>query len=137
MRKTVFVLSLGVMCVSLALAQDATTNGQSATPTDSSNSANSVQGCLNGSDGNYTLTQDGTNTTYKLMGLENQLKKHVGHEVAITGEMSGAAASAGSASDQGQSQSSASNAVGNSIQVTGVKMISKQCSSGGNTTPSQ
>ncbi|MGA8154023.1 MAG: hypothetical protein WB952_23940 [Terriglobales bacterium] len=135
MKKMLFVLSLGVMCVSLALAQDSTTTGQSMAPTDSSNNTSSVQGCLSGSDGNYMLTQDGTGTTYKLMGYENQLKKHVGHEVAVTGQLAGSSGSTASGPDQSQAQPPADNAGGSAIQVTNVKMISKQCSSAGTSTP--
>jgi hypothetical protein len=135
MRKVFFTLSLGVLCSAFALAQDTATTGQPATPTDSSSSPSSVQGCLNGSNGNYTLTQDGTGTTYKLMGYESQLKKHVGHEVAITGQASGNAATGDSAAGQGQAQPPSDNSNGNAIQVTNVKMISKQCSAGGMNSP--
>ena len=128
MKKLMFLLSLGVLCASLAFAQDSSTAGQSATPsTDTSTSAGAIQGCLGGSNGNYMLTQDGTGTTYKLMGNEDQLKKHVGHEVAITGQMSGGAGSSASASDQAQPSSGASDA--STLQVTDVKMISRKCSS--------
>jgi uncharacterized protein DUF5818 len=46
-----------------------------------------VQGCLQGSSGNYTLTSD-SGTTYQLQGDTSKLDKHVGHEVAITGSTS-------------------------------------------------
>jgi len=134
MKTVFFTLLLGAMCASLALAQDAATTGQSMSPTGSSKSASPIQGCLSGSDGSYTLTQDGTGTTYKLMGDETQVKKHVGHEVAVTGETSGSAGTA-SASDQGQTPSSASSVGDNAIQVTSVKMISKQCNSAGTNPP--
>ena len=130
MKKILLLLSLGVLGASLALAQDTSPSNQSATPTtDPPASARSVQGCLSGADGSYMLAQDGTGTTYKLMGDENQLKKHIGHEVAITGELTSSAGSAGSTPDQGQAGSDSS--AGTAIQVTDVKMISKKCSSGG------
>ena len=136
MKKMLLLLSLGMLGASLALAQGASPAGQSAAPTnDPPASANSVQGCLSGADGNYMLTQDSTGTTYKLMGDENQLKKHVGHEVAITGELTGGAGSAGAAPDQGQAGSDSP--AGTAIQVTDVKMISKTCSSGGGTPKSE
>jgi hypothetical protein len=136
MRKTLMLLSLGLLGAALALAQDAPTADQPATPpannTDTSASAGSVQGCLSGSDGNYMLTQDGTGTTFKLMGDEIQLKKHVGHEVSITGQASGDTASA-SNSPQGQGDTPASGTTdtGTTIQVTNVKMVSKQCMGSG------
>ena len=43
-----------------------------------------VEGCLQGSDGNYTLT-DKSGTTYQLQGDTSKLSAHVGHEVQITG----------------------------------------------------
>ena len=132
MKKMLFAFALGVMSVSLALAQDPapqdpTPNTPTAAPTDTSNNASSIQGCLSAANGAYTLTQDGTNTMFTLVGMENQLKKHVGHEIAVSGEITGGTGSAGSVSAQGQTQPSATAAVGNAIQVTNVKMISKQC----------
>jgi hypothetical protein len=82
-------------------------------------------------------TQDGSGTTYKLMGDEIRLKKHVGHEVAVTGELTGGAGTTASASDQSQAQPSAGNSDAKAIQVTSVKMISKQCTSGMSAPPSQ
>lgn len=137
MKKMLVLLSLGVLGASLALAQETSPTGQSATPTtDPPASASTVQGCLSGSDGSYMLTQDGTGTTYKLVGDEPQLIKHVGHEVAITGELTGSSGSAGSAPDQGQAGSSSGTASGTAIQVSAVKMISRKCSSGGGTSQS-
>jgi hypothetical protein len=43
-----------------------------------------VKGCLQGSDGNYTLMAD-NGTTYQLQGDTSKLKAHVGHEMQITG----------------------------------------------------
>jgi hypothetical protein len=147
MRKMLLLLSLGLFSVSMAVAQDASPAGQATTPSpdspntsegqsasDSSNSsASPIQGCLSGADGNYTLTQDGTGATYKLMGNETQLKKHVGHEVAVTGQPAADTGSA-SASNQGQGDTSASGAAGTTIQVTDVKMVSKQCMGSGSQT---
>jgi len=137
MRKTLMLLSLGLLGASMTLAQDAPAPAdQSATPaansTDTSANAGSVQGCLSGSDGNYVLTQDGTGTAFKLMGDEAQLKKHVGHEVSVTGQPSGDTASTAT-SNQGQGDTSAGGATdtGTTIQVTNVKMVAKQCMGSG------
>jgi hypothetical protein len=46
----------------------------------------SVRGCLKGSDGNYTLT-DKSGTTYLLTGNTGSLQEHVGHKLALTGEV--------------------------------------------------
>lgn len=133
MKKLLYVLSLGVMGVSLALAQSAVPPAQTAVPTDSSTSGSSIQGCLSASNGTYTLTQDGTSAMYTLVGMENQLKKHVGHEVAVSGQITGGTGSADSVSAQGQTQPSASAAAGKAIQVTNVKMVAKQCGSASET----
>ena len=50
---------------------------------------NTIQGCLQGSNGSYTLKAD-SGTTYQLQGDTSMLSKHVGHEVQITGTPSGA-----------------------------------------------
>jgi hypothetical protein len=75
-----------------------------------------VQGCLAGSDGNYTLTAD-NGTTYQLAGNTAELKDHVGHEVQITGKTSGsnAASSSAGAAQQGV------------LEVKSMKHISKTC----------
>jgi hypothetical protein len=49
-----------------------------------------VQGCLQGSGGNYTVT-DKNGTTYQLQGDTSKLSAHVGHEVQITGTTAAAA----------------------------------------------
>jgi hypothetical protein len=95
MRKICLLLSLVGLWVSLAVAQNSSAAGQS-TSSDTSGSTNSVQGCLSVMDGSYLLAQDGNSGTYKLTGKEDQLKKHVGHEVAITGELTGGAGSSDS-----------------------------------------
>lgn len=131
-KKLPIVLALGLLGASLAFGQDPATSGQSQSPS-SSTEANTVQGCLSGSDGNYTLTQDGTGTTFKLMGNEDQLKKHVGHEVAIKGEVSGNSGSMGSSPSAGAGQesqpSSASGSTAPSLQVSSVKMLARDCTS--------
>src|SRR5437660_9603353 len=50
-----------------------------------------IEGCLQGSDGNYTLT-DKSGTTYQLQGDTSKLSAHVGHEVQITGSTTAASA---------------------------------------------
>jgi hypothetical protein len=135
MKKILLLLSIGIFCASLALAQDSSTAGQAGTNT--SSGTNTVQGCLSGGDGNYLLTEDSTGTTYKLLGSEAQLKKHMGHEVAVTGQPSNDSGSQASAADQGQAQPSANSSGGATIQVTNVKMVSKQCRGSAGNAPQQ
>jgi hypothetical protein len=80
-----------------------------------------VQGCLSGSDGNYTLTAD-NGTTYQLTGNTAELaelKDHVGHEVQITGKRSSTSAT---------SSSTAATQKG-VLEVKSMKHISKTCKS--------
>jgi hypothetical protein len=90
----------------------------------SAGSQNTVEGCLSGSDGKYTLT-DKSGTAYTLTGDTSKLAEHVGHEVKITG-------STGSASTaSGTPDSSASAGSSQSLEVSSVKHVSKTCQSGG------
>jgi hypothetical protein len=78
-----------------------------------------VQGCLSGSEGIYTLTAD-NGTTYLLAGNTGELKEHVGHEVQITGKTSGSSAAASSSSGAAQQAT---------LEVKSMKHLSKTCKS--------
>ncbi len=98
----------------------------------SSSGQESVEGCLQGSNGSYTLT-DKAGTTYQLSGDTSKLAEHVGHEVQITGSTSGSAGATGST---GSSASSSTGAAGSSsssgnqmLTVEKVKHVSKTCKS--------
>lgn len=84
----------------------------------------SVQGCLQGSGGNYTLTAD-DGTTYQLTGQTSDLSAHVGHEVQITGKTSASSA----ASESSAASSGASAAGGATLDVKSMKHVSKTCKS--------
>jgi hypothetical protein len=73
----------------------------------------SIKGCIGGSDGNYTIVEDGTAQTFKIASSTVDLSAHVGHDVEVIGQKANADTSSG-ASD-------------NSVVVTGVNMISDQC----------
>ena len=70
----------------------------------------SLQGCLQSSSGNYSLTES-TGNTHRLQGDEKQLSKHVGQEVELKGyetsaantPMSGSSSSTATASSAGNS----------------------------------
>jgi hypothetical protein len=81
-----------------------------------------VEGCLQGSDGNYTLTAD-SGTIYQLTGNTAELKDHVGHKVQITGNSSGPSA-AGSCSE-----SAAGGSQQATLEVKSMKHIAKTCKS--------
>jgi hypothetical protein len=80
----------------------------------------SVQGCLQGSNGSYTIT-DNNGTTYQLQGDNAKLSKHVGHQVEITGSTSGSSASStgGTSAGTGSQQT---------LTVSKVKHLSGSCS---------
>jgi len=88
-------------------------SNQAADQTNSA-SSNTVQGCLQGSNGNFTLT-DNSGTTYQLAGDTAKLTEHVGHEVQIKGSTSpSSSASTGTSSQQ-------------TLTVDSVKHVSKTC----------
>ena len=87
MRKIV-VLSFFLLCAVWAFGQ---TYPQSSSPSQNQSSASSqssspsggetkVEGCLNGSNGNYTLT-DTSGKTWQLSGDTSKLSDHVGHKI--------------------------------------------------------
>jgi hypothetical protein len=81
-----------------------------------------VEGCLQGSDGNYTLTAD-SGTMYQLTGNTAELKDHVGHQVQITGMTSGSSAAGSS------SESAAGGPQQATLEVKSMKHIAKTCKS--------
>lgn len=138
MRQVFLFLSVLLLGVSWAVAQGtspsqsspSTSSPDSSAQTSSQTSAGgdttTVEGCLSGSSGSYTLAaKDGT--TYQLTGDTAKLSEHVGHEVKITGMANSAASSpsSGAASSTAGSTSSEK-----SLQVSSVKHVSKTCQSG-------
>jgi hypothetical protein len=81
-----------------------------------------VEGCLQDSNGNYTLT-DKSGAMYQLTGDTSKLSDHVGHKVQITGTTagSGSASSASGAGSPGSQQAI--------LEVKSMKHISKTCKS--------
>lgn len=79
-----------------------------------SGAAQTVEGCIGGSAGNFTLT-DASGKTYQLAGDTSKLGDHVGHQVRVTGDEG---AGAGAAAAAGGSPT---------ITVKKVKMISSSC----------
>src|SRR3984893_1517858 len=67
------------------------TSTSQTTPSDTGTET-TVQGCLSGSAGNYTLT-DKNGNSFQLTGDTAKLSEHVGHEVKVTGSASSASTS--------------------------------------------
>ncbi|HXM13511.1 MAG TPA: hypothetical protein VN946_26405 [Terriglobales bacterium] len=100
--KNVFLLIVApVLLLTLGFGQTPATTDQA-----------SISGCLSGSDGNYTVTEDGTSQTYKVTSSAVDLSPHVGHDIAVTGQKTTATSSGASNS---------------SVVVSGVSMISEHC----------
>jgi ABC-type phosphate transport system substrate-binding protein len=136
MRKLLLLVSVLLLGACWAVAQDTTNPNPSQTsPTAASSGqtssatasgATTVQGCLSGSSGNYTLSaKDGT--SYQLTGDTAKLSDHVGHEVKITGTSSAASPNGGGTATGTTGQASASS---QTLEVSSVKHIAKTCQNG-------
>jgi uncharacterized protein DUF5818 len=106
-----------------------TSSSQSDSSQSGSASSQTVEGCLQGSDGNFTLT-DKSGMTYQLAGDTSKLTEHVGHEVQIKGSTSGAGAS-GAGEGAGAGAGSAAGGQ-QTLTVESVKHVSKTCKSASN-----
>ncbi len=115
MTRTLLLAFSLLMCTGWLLAQEDSHQGMNK---GDSMSQTNVEGSLQGSNGSFTLT-DTTGKIYQLEGDASQLGEHVGHEVRVTGMMSGAASGA-MANSGGES----------TLQVKSLKHISKTCKSG-------
>src|SRR5260370_3899384 len=122
------LLSVLLLGVSWAAAQN---NPSQTTPT-GAGSETTVQGCLGGSDGNYTLT-DKNGTSFQLTGDTAKLSEHVGHEIKVTGTASSASASP-SGGTAGGTMGQPSSTSQQAIQLTSVKHTANTCTAC--TTPS-
>lgn len=132
MRQMFLLLSVLLLGLSWAVAQNttpstsspATSSGQSAQTSSGSTGEKTVEGCLSGSAGSYTLT-DKNGMTWQLTGDTSKLSEHVGHEVKVMGTAT-SASSTGTETAGGAAGSAGSQA----LQVTSVKHISKTCKGG-------
>jgi hypothetical protein len=89
------------------------------------NGHTTVEGCLSGSSGSYTLSAK-NGTSYRLTGDTAKLSEHVGHEVKVTGTSSAASPNAGGTATGTAGASSSSQ----TLEVSSVKHISKTCQNG-------
>jgi cytoskeletal protein RodZ len=125
------------------------TTTTTSTTSSSDSSSSTIEGCLNGSAGNYTLT-DNSGKTWQLAGDTSKLSDHVGHQVRLNGSQAGGSdTSANPSSASGNAGVSGSTPGGNAsgsissgagaganssgsgtFTVTKVKMISSSCSTG-------
>jgi len=118
MKTLLLALALLSAATLLALQQE---SQPGTTPTDKPLSQQTVQGCLQGGDHQFTLT-DSRGTTYRLEGDSAKLKEHVGHEIEVAGTIGRGSASSSKSAPPDDSQST--------IQVVDVKHLSGRCRSG-------
>ena len=98
MKKVFLLIVVPALLVAMGFAQ---TPAASGTP-DQVN----IQGCLGGTDGNYTVAEDNTGKTLKITSSSADLKAFSGQEVKLSGQKGAAE---------------------NSLAVTAVNMISEHC----------
>jgi hypothetical protein len=126
MRKTILLGSILLLSAVWALGQYDSPYNQS-NGSQSSTDQTAIEGCLSGSDGNYTLT-DKSGTTYQLTGDTAKLGNHVGHDMQLTGTSSTSSASATDSNADQPSSISGSASSPQTFNVTSFKHISKNCS---------
>src|SRR3984893_1541483 len=105
MKRVFLLMVVSVMLVTLGSAQTPAAGSN----TDTAN----VKGCLGGSDGNYTVAEDGTRQIFKITTSSVDLKPHLGHEVTLIGHKTSGTVSSGTGD--------------NSFAVTELNMISEHC----------
>ncbi len=124
MKSLLFLLGSGLLVTTLAVAQDTPSSGSEATePSPNAQtskteqtSSSVIRGCLSGSAGNYTIT-DQNGMQYTIAGPDNELQARVGHEIEVTTL---------------QEQSNGST---DSVQVSNVRDVSPTCKPGSSTGP--
>lgn len=124
MSRTILFSLVLLLCPAWMIAQQDSTqsssSGQTASASASASSPTTIEGCLNGSDGNYTLT-DKSGNTYQLAGDTGQLEKHVGHTIQVTGTT---AMTSASTNQQGAMSSPSQQ---NTMNVTSFTHVSTSC----------
>lgn len=148
MRQILLLASILLLGLSWAIAQDTSqtspSSGQSSAGSGQTSSGETgsrhmgktsaggettVEGCLSGSSGNYTLT-DKHGNTYQLTGDTAKLSQHVGHEVKVTGSSGAGEGSASGGAAAGSTGTAGAAGSQQTLQVTSVKHVSKTCQSG-------
>lgn len=145
MKKTILVIAALACSALWAVAQTSTMPssqsgaGQTSSSASSSSNPVTVDGCLAGAAGSFTLKDKATGTTYNLAGDTAKLASHVGQELQITGTAASASATSGGSSSATPSSSAnpsssaspagaGSSAGGQTLNMTAAKMVSSTCS---------
>lgn len=105
MKNKYLLIAILLLLVTMGLGQ---------TPATSSNpDLTNMKGCVGGSEGNYTLAENGTTQVFRISTSTVDLKSHVGQDVELIGQKSSVVTPAG--------------ATDNSVAVTGLTVISEHC----------
>jgi hypothetical protein len=146
MRKTLLLTLILLVCAAWAVAQQNSTPQTNPAASGSSQASQAtsgqdvVEGCLGGSAGNFTLT-DQAGASYQLQlpqGSDNaKLSQHIGQEVRVTGTMASAASSSAGQTPSSAGQAATSPSGSQTITVTKMDKISDTCSSSSGKSPSK
>ncbi len=118
MKRILLLSSILLLSTVWAVAQYDTQSGASG-QSSSDASKTTIEGCLSGSNGSYSLT-DKSGTMYQLTGDTAKLEKHVGHTMQVTGTTAASSASkTGSMSGSADTQQT--------FNVTAFKHVSANC----------
>jgi hypothetical protein len=121
--KQAFWLGLSMLLAAgMAFAQDTSMQSPTTSSQSSTTQSTVIRGCLSGSAGNFTLT-DQNGMQYKVLGDDSALGAKVGREVEITGTEN---QSTEAASQGGDSMAHASN----SVQASNVREVASHCKMG-------
>jgi hypothetical protein len=105
MKRAFLLMVISALLVTLGFAQ----TPEAGSNTDPAN----VKGCLGGSDGSYTVVEDGSRQIFRITTSSVDLKPHVGHDVRLIGHKASGAVSSGAAD--------------NAFAVSELSMISERC----------
>jgi hypothetical protein len=120
MKKMILLSSILLLSAVFALAQYGSQDNSSQSSASNAGMM-TVQGCLSGSDGNFSLMDSKSGTTYQLTGDTARLQMHVGHTIQVTGTNA-----AGPANGQTGAMSSPSDSHP-TLMVSSFKHVSATC----------
>jgi len=112
------LLSVWVSAQTTSPAEQQSHAVQAGSQTGADRGGDTIEGCLAGSSGNFTLT-DSSGKTYQLAGDTAQLNEHVGHTLRISGSQKSAG---------GDPPSGAGSSAQPIFTVQKVKVVSPSCS---------
>ncbi len=106
-------------------SQSSAPDSSASTQASQTSTDTSIEGCLSGSAGSFTLT-DQSGKAWQLAGDTSKLTEHVGHQVRVMGSDAGASA-AGASSGAASASGGSGGASGSTFTVKKVKMLSSSC----------